>query len=276
MSLWRHLRKDPLAMVAFGLLCVLLLAAMIGLVAGADPQAIGTMRLQPPSSGAWLGTDSLGRDLFARVLEGTRTTVLISVVAVLISTLVAIVLGITAAVVGGVVDIVVMRVADALLAFPAVLLGIVVAAIVGGGPRAAVTTIVIVTLPLMLRVFRTAAVEVVHRDFYTASQVGGAGLVRLSTKHVVRNIAGAIAVQLTYAASVAMLVEGSISFLGFGVAPPGASLGSLVQDGAPYLTLAPWLALAPGCVLALAIMSINLLGDTLRDALEPREERGLQ
>jgi peptide/nickel transport system permease protein len=270
------LRADPLAGIALVVLILLVLVSVGALlIPGLDGRVIVGARLQTPSWAAPLGTDSLGRNMLPRLLEGVRTTVLISAVAVVVSTALAAVLGIAAGLVGGAVDAVVMRLADGLFAFPAVLLGIVVSAIVGSGPPAAVVSIIIITLPLMLRIFRSATVDVVHLDFITASTVGGAGRVRLAVRHIAPNVAGSIAVQATYAASVAMLVEGAISFLGFGVVPPGASLGSLVQDGAIYLTVAPWLALAPGAVLAIAILCVNLVGDAMRDTLEPREERAL-
>jgi peptide/nickel transport system permease protein len=269
-------RKDPMAAIALVVLALLIASSLVALLLpGMDSRAIVGARLELPSWAYPLGTDSLGRSVLPRVLEGVRNSVLISVSAVLLSTALATVLGIAAGLFGGVFDVVVMRLADGLFAFPAVLLGIVVSAIVGAGAPAAVISIVIVTLPLMLRVFRSASVDISHLDFVTASRVGGASGNRLAFRHILPNISGPIAVQATYAASVAMLVEGSMSFLGFGVVAPSASLGSLVQDGAVYLTVAPWLALAPGIVLAVAILSVNLVGDALRDSLEPKEERSL-
>ncbi len=200
---------------------------------------------------------------------------LISVMAVLLSATVATVLAIIAGLFGGVIDQILMRLADGLFAFPAMLLSIVVSTILGAGVVAAVASIFIITLPLMLRVLRGATRDVEHRDFVTASAVGGARRLRVATLHILPNIAGSIAVQATYAASVAMLIEGGLSFLGFGVVPPAASLGSLVQEGSVYLTVYPWLSLVPGAVLALAILSVNLVGDGLRDSLDPQKERSL-
>jgi peptide/nickel transport system permease protein len=267
---------NALARVALIVLAALIITSVVALlVPGLDARVAVGPRLSQPSWATPLGTDSLGRNVFARLLEGVRTTVLISGAAVVASTLIAVILGISAGILRGPFDTVVMRLADGLLSFPAVLLGIVVSAIIGGGPGAAIVSIVVITLPLMILIFRSATVDRMHLDFITAVAVGGASRARVAIRHVAPNIAGTIAVQATYAASVAMLVEGAISFLGFGVVAPGASLGSLVQDGAVYLTVAPWLALAPGGVLALAILSVNLVGDALRDSLEPRVERSL-
>lgn len=268
--------SNPLARIALILLALLIIASVVALaIPGLDPRVAVGPRLAPPSWSVPLGTDSLGRNVFARLLEGVRTTVLISGAAVVAAMLLAVVLGMAAGIVRGPFDTVIMRLADGLLSFPAVVLGVVISAIFGGGPGAAIAAIIVITLPLMLLIFRSATVDRMHLDFITASVVGGASRRRIAIKHVVPNIAGTIAVQATYAGSIAMLVEGAISFLGFGVVAPGASLGSLVQDGAVYLTVAPWLALAPGGVLAIAIMSVNLVGDALRDSLEPRVERSL-
>ena len=269
-------RRDPLARIGLVLLIALLAVCLLSLVLpGLDGTSTVGARFEPPSWTFPLGTDALGRDLLPRLIEATRTTVFISVVAVTLSTLLATAIGIAAGLMGGPVEVLSMRIADGLFAFPAMLLSILVATIVGAGEVAAIASIFIITLPLMMRVFRGATRDVVHRDFVTASAVGGAGGLRIAVRHVLPNIGGAVAVQATYAASVAMLIEGGLSFLGFGVVPPAASLGSLVQEGSAYLTVYPWLALVPGAVLAAAILSVNLVGDGLRDALDPRDERSM-
>jgi peptide/nickel transport system permease protein len=268
---------DPLARFGTAAIILIVLGCLVGaLLPGFDGTTTVAPRFQPPSPEFPLGTDALGRNVLPRLLDATGTTVLISLAAVLISTLVAVVLGVAAGIWKGVVDQIAMRVADGLFAFPAMLLSILISAIVGAGEFAAVASIVIITLPLMMRVFRGATVDIEHRDFVTSSKVGGAGRVRVAVRHILPNIGGSIAVQATYAASIAMLIEGGLSFLGFGVVPPAASLGSLVQEGSVYLTVFPWLAIAPGVVLALAIFSLNAIGDGISDDLEPRKERSLR
>jgi peptide/nickel transport system permease protein len=267
---------DILARASLAVLTLIVLVCLGGLlVPGLDGTTIVGDRFAPPSSTWLLGTDALGRDLLPRLIDATRTTVLISVAAVAVSTLIATVLGVSAAVIGGAFDQLMMRIADGLFSFPAVLLGILISAIVGAGETAAVVSIVVITLPLMMRVFRGAAQSVRNRDFVASSEVGGASRWRIAVRHIIPNIAGPIVVQATYAASLAMLIEGALSFLGFGVVPPAASLGSLVQEGSVYLTVNPTLALVPGVVLAAAILSVNLIGDGLRKKFEPRAERAL-
>jgi peptide/nickel transport system permease protein len=270
------LQRDRAAQIALVVLVLLTLACLVvPFLPGQDSRATVGPRLASPSSSHWFGTDELGRSLFPRVAEGLRTTFLISVAAVLSSTVVATVLAVLSSLYGGVIDRIVVRLADAFFAFPATLLAILVSTIMGGGQAAAIVSISIITFPLILRVVRSASLAVVDRDFITSSWIGGASATRIGITHVIPNVAGVVVVQATYAASVAMLTEGGLSFLGFGVRPPQASLGSLVQQGSVYVTIAPWMALIPGAVLAIAIMAVNLLGDGLRDALDPRAERGL-
>src|SRR5262249_46297668 len=154
--------------------------------------------------------------------------------------------------------------------FPSLLLAILLVAIVGPGPTGAVLAIMLICVPLMTRVVRAASLVVVGRDFVTAAKVGGASPARILLVHVLPNVAGPAVVQATYALSVGMLIESGLSFLGLGLQPPKASLGSLVHEGAVYLPIAPWLVLIPGALLALAIMSVNLVGDGLRDRLDVR------
>jgi len=155
------------------------------------------------------------------------------------------------------------------------LLGLLVAAVLGPGSIGAVTVICAATLPLFIRVVRSVTLGVTERGFVTAAEVAGASIWRIIGVHVLPNILGAVIVQLTYALSIAMIIESALSFLGLGVQPPIASLGSLLRQGSVYLTIAPWLVLSSGFTLSLAIMSVNLVGDALRDALEPLRGRSL-
>jgi peptide/nickel transport system permease protein len=263
---------DVLSRAGLALLVVFVLVGLFGgwLPLG-DPQAVSVgPRLGAPS-GEWLaGTDSLGRSVLPRLVEGVRTTFLLAAVAVVLTALVSVVLGMVAAYFGGVVGELITRGADVLFAFPSLLLAILLVAITGPGALGAVIAIVLICSPLMVRVVRAASLTVVGRDFVTASRVGGAGPVRVLLVHVLPNVAGPAVVQATYALSVGMLIESGLSFLGLGLQPPEASLGSLVHEGAVYLPIAPWLVLIPGALLALAIMAVNLVGDGLRDRLDVR------
>lgn len=259
-------RHDLLSRLALAVFLVLLVVAVIGpyLPLG-SPDAVGAgPAVQSPSSSFPLGTDQLGRSLLPRLVEGLGATFLVSAVAVLISTMLSVVLALIAAT-GRIKGAAISRGADVVFSFPPVLLAMLIVAISGPGSLGVGISIILITAPLMVLVIRAAALSVVGRDFVTAARVGGAGTTRILATHVLPNVAGPIAVQATYAFSIGILIEGTLSFLGFGIQPPDASLGSLVHEGAPYLSVAPWFVAIPGTVLALAIISINLLGDGIRD-----------
>ncbi|NJP95822.1 ABC transporter permease [Nonomuraea sp. FMUSA5-5] len=269
-------RLDRLSIGGLACLAVLVLFALGSLVgAGGDPDAIVGPRLRPPGPGWWLGTDNLGRSVLPRVMEGVGTTLLLSSIAVLVTAVLSAAFGILAGYRGGYLNELVMRLVEVLYSFPAIVLAILVAAVLGPGQTAALASIVLVTIPLMTRLVRAAAVAVAQRDYVTSAVISGARLPRVLVRHVLPNVAGTIAVQGTYALSVGIAVEGGLSFLGFGVQPPQASLGVLIQQGGTYMIAAPWLILGPGVVLVAAILAINVVGDGLRDRLEPRETRSL-
>jgi peptide/nickel transport system permease protein len=265
-------RGDVLSRVAFLLLVCFLLVAVLGPVLPlGDPQRINVgPRLGAPSADFIAGTDSLGRSVLPRLAQGLRTTLLLAGLAVLVTVAISVGLGMMAAYYRGVVGELITRVADVLFAFPAVLLAILVVTVSGPGVVGVVVSIALISSPLMIRVVRAASMTVVGRDFVTAARVGGAGSLRILSVHVLPNIAGVAIVQGTYALSVGILLESALSFLGLGVQAPAASLGSLVHEGALYLSVAPWLAIIPGILLALVITSINLIGDGLRDKLDVR------
>ncbi len=265
-------RGDVLSRAGAGLLLVLVATGLFGGWLGlGDPEAVNVgPRLAAPSSRWLAGTDSLGRSVAPRLVEGVRTTFLLAAVAVLVTAAISVVLGMVAAYFRGAVGELITRGADVLFAFPALLLAIMLVAITGPGMTGAVIAIVLICSPMMVRVVRAASLSVVSRDFVIASRVGGASWVRILLVHVLPNVAPTAVVQATYALSVGMLIESGLSFLGLGLQPPKASLGSLVHEGTVYLPIAPWLVLVPGALLALAIMAVNLLGDGLRDALDVR------
>jgi peptide/nickel transport system permease protein len=271
-SVFRRLRGlDRSAQVATALLLFFVLLSLVGpwLPLG-DPEEIGAgPRLDPPSWEFPMGTDELGRSFLPRAIEGVRTTFFLSTLAVLLTAASSSAIGMIAAYRGGLLDIAIMRTADVLFSFPAIVLGLLVSALLGPGMFPAMLVISIATLPLLVRVVRAVSLEVVGREFVVASEVAGASMTRILLVHVLPNISGAIIVQVTYAISIGMLIESGISFLGLGSQLPHASLGSLLHLGTAYLTIAPWLSLTSGLLLSLIITSINLLGDGLCDMLEP-------
>jgi peptide/nickel transport system permease protein len=275
MMWWR--KADWLTRSGLVVLAVLVLASVVGTVSGIGgrPDAIVGPRLAPPSAEYWLGTDQLGRSLLPRLFEGIGTTLLLSTIAVLVTAVLATALGLVAGYWGGWVGEVVLRLVEVLYSFPTIVLAILVAAVIGPGVTATVCSVVLITIPLMTRLVRAAAVTVSQRDYVTSAIISGAAWPRVLTRHVLPNVSGTIAVQGTYALSMGILVEGGLSFLGFGVQPPRSSLGALIQQGSTYLLAAPWLVVTPGVVLVVAILAINVFGDGLRDGLEPRKARSL-
>jgi peptide/nickel transport system permease protein len=271
------LRFDRLGL--FGLI-VLLLLVFLG-AAGpflplGDPTEIGAgPRLGPPSLAFPVGNDELGRNVLPRVIEGIGFTFLLSSVAVAITAVIGTLLGMAAGYLRGFYDGIIARIADILFAFPALLFGLLAAAVLGPGNVSAIVVISTATLPLFIRVVRAVTLSFAEREFVLAAVVSGASTWRVLWVHLLPNVLGAAIVQLTYALSIGMLIESGLSFLGLGVQPPSASLGSLLRLGSVYLTVSPWLVLVPGLVLALAIMSVNLLGDAIRNALEPLRGRPL-
>jgi peptide/nickel transport system permease protein len=265
-------RGDLLSRIAAVLLALFVLVAVLGpLLPLGDPNAVNVgPRLAAPSAHWLAGTDSLGRSVLPRLVQGLRTTFLLAGSAVLVTAAVSVMLGMAAAYYGGAISELITRTADIFFAFPAILLAILVVAITGPGATGAVISIALICVPMMVRVVRAASLTVVGRDFVTAARVGGARPRRILFVHVLPSIAGVAIVQGTYALSVGILLESALSFLGLGIQPPAASLGSLVHEGAVYLSIAPWLVLIPGLLLALVIMSVNLIGDGLRDTFDVR------
>ena len=277
LSAYGRLRFDRLGL--FGLV-VLVLLVFLG-AAGpflplGDTTEIGAgPRLGPPTLAFPVGNDELGRNVLPRVIEGIGFTFLLSSVAVAITAVIGTLLGMAAGYLRGFYDGVIARIADILFAFPALLFGLLAAAVLGPGNVSAVIVISTATLPLFIRVVRAVTLSFAEREFVLAAVVSGASTWRVLWVHLLPNVLGAAIVQLTYALSIGMLIESGLSFLGLGVQPPSASLGSLLRLGSVYLTVSPWLVLVPGLVLALAIMSVNLLGDAIRNALEPLRGRPL-
>ncbi|MCK2036003.1 ABC transporter permease [Microbacterium sp. SSW1-49] len=273
---WR--RSDAVLRTAIIVLGVIVIVTVIAVLTGITGSTSATVggRLEGPSALAPIGTDNLGRSLLPRLFQGTATTLVVSIVAVVCSAVVSTLLGMLAGYYGGAANEVVMRVADVLYAFPALVLAILVSALLGPGRPAAIISIVVITIPLMTRVVRIATRGVAERDFIISARISGVRTPVIFARRLLPNISGTIAVQASYALSVAILVEGGLSFLGFGVQVPEASLGLLIQQGMLYMTQAPQLVIIPGVVLVISILCINIIGDGLRDRFEPRETRSLR
>ena len=273
----RFARRDHLAAAGgLVLLALLLLGALGPWLPLGDPDQIGAgPRFAAPSWPMPFGTDELGRDLLPRVVRGIRATFVLALASVCGTAILGTLIGLYAAYVGRWVDTLIARAMDIMFAFPALMLGLLVAAVVGPGSISALAVILFATLPLFVRVVRSVTLGMVGRGFVTAAEVAGASRLRVMLVHLLPNVLGAVLVQFTYAVSIGILIESGLSFLGLGSQPPESSLGALLRLGSVYLTIAPWLALSAGVVLALSIVAVNLLGDGLRDALEPLRGRRL-
>ncbi|MEO8830199.1 MAG: ABC transporter permease [Lapillicoccus sp.] len=229
-------------------------------------------RLQGFSSNHWLGTDKFGRDVFSQVLMGSRTTLFVGVVAVGIAALIGVPLGIVAAMVPRWAGETVMRGNDLLLAFPALLLAIMFSAIYGGSTLVAMVAIGIATVPSFARLVRSGALQVMRTEYVLAARSAGRRPLAIGLRHVLPNVAGLVIVQASVSFAIAVLAEAALSFLGLGTPPPTPSWGRMLQEGQELLFSAPRLAVVPGIAIALAVLGFNLLGDGLRDFLDPRLE----
>ena len=255
------------------LLAAAVLAALAGpLAAPASPIAIAIQdRLQAPNAGHWFGTDQFGRDVLSRALWGSRYSLGASFTGVLLATAAGSLLGIVSAYAGGWPDRMIMRVCDVFLAFPALLLAIAVAAVLGAGIKSIVLALAVVYTPRMARVMRGAALPVRQMEYMEAARSGGAGPARIMVRHLFPNCLPALIVQGSISFSQMLLAEAALSFLGLGEPPPTPTWGGMLAEGKDFLTTAPWVAIFPGLCISASVLGLNLVGDTLRDTLDPHQ-----
>jgi len=230
-------------------------------------------KLKPPSSAHWLGTDVFGRDIVSLLLVGARSTILVGIIAVGIGLTSGVVLGLAAAARKGWVAELIMRMSDFTFAFPAVLSAIMLAAAIGPGLVTSITAIGIFQIPIFVRVTRGSANAVWAREFVLAARAAGKGSFRITIEHVLPNILSVLIVQATIQFALAILAEAALSYLGLGTQPPQPSWGRMLNDAQTLLFQTPMLAVYPGVAIALAVLGLNLLGDGLRDLLDPRLAR---
>ena len=229
-----------------------------------------TERLQGPSATHWLGTDDLGRDLLSRVIVGARISLLVSGVSITLAAIIGSMIGLLAGYFRGPLDALFMRLMDILFAFPAILLALLAVAVLGPALENLIMAIVIVYAPAFARIARGATMSVAAEPFVEASRSLGAGSSRIIFRHVAPNIIAPLVVQYTISLAYAVLIEASLSFLGLGVQPPTPSWGGMLSTGKTFLELSPWPSLVPGLALVVTVLGLNLLGDAVRDVLDPR------
>ncbi len=271
----RRALRHP-SFVAGALLTTLLLAAaLLSLVWQPWPPAAIDIpaKLQPPSAAHWLGTDSLGRDVATLLLVGSRNSIVVGVVAVGIGLVAGVALGALAAARRGWTDELVMRAADFTFAFPALLTAIMLTAIYGPGLGLSIVAIGLFNVPVFARLTRGAANAVWARDYVTAARAAGLGPWAITRDHVLPNIASLLIVQATISFATAILAEAALSYLGLGTQPPQPSWGRMLSEAQTLVFQAPRLAVYPGLAIMLSVLGLNLLGDGLRDLLDPRLTR---
>ena len=262
----------------FGLavtLLVICLAVAADFIVPYNPNVPQGAVLTAPNGAFWLGTDHLGRDVLSRIIHGSRVAVEAGIVSVGFAIAAGVTIGLVAGYWGGWVDDVLMRLVDAIWSFPTLVLALAIAFSLGQGLINAMIAIGVVFTPAFARLVRGQALSVRERDFVTAARVLGAGPSRIMWRHIWPNVVGAIIVQSSLMVAQAIIVEAALSFLGLGVEPPQASWGSMLRSGYQYMERAPWLSLFPGVAIFVTVLSLNMLGDGLRLALDPRlRERG--
>ncbi|GAB2462494.1 ABC transporter permease [Xylanimonas ulmi] len=236
-----------------------------------DPvRAVPAARLQGPSAAHWLGTDRFGRDVVSQLMAGARITLYVGVVAVGIAAAIGVPVGIVAGMRGGAPGAALMRASDVLLAFPGLLLAIILGAAFGTGTTTAMVALGIGAIPAFARVARSGTLQIMRTDYVLAARAANRSAWAIAWRHVLPNLAGIVVVQCSVNFGLAVLAEAALSFLGLGTAPPTPSWGRMLQESQQYLGVHDNLALAPGLAIAVAVLGFNLLGDGLRDVLDPR------
>ena len=266
-------RLPPTGVIGLVIVTITILTALVSLVwTPYDPlSALPAQRLQGSGAEHLLGTDRFGRDVLSRLMVGAQITLVVGVIAVSISALIGVPVGIAAGMRHGkIVDSLVIRTADLMLAFPALLLAIIAGAVWGPSTLTAMIAIGIAGIPSFARVARSGTLQVMSQDFIAAARVSKVSEWVIATRHVFPNITGLVIVQASVYFALAILAEAALSYLGLGTAPPAASWGRMLQDAQSLLAVQPSLTLWPGLAIALTVLGFNLLGDALRDVLDPR------
>lgn len=270
---WRLLLRNPVTAVSAAALAVIVFVAL-----GADwlaPYGVNDVdvpdALQPPSGAHWFGTDELGRDVLSRVLVAIQASLRVAVVSVAFAVIVGVTVGVVSGYRGGWLDAMLMRVVDVMFAFPVLILALAVVAILGPGVATTMLAIGIVYTPIFARVARGSTLSVRAEPFVAASQSMGTGSGYILGRHILPNIAGPLVVQTSLSLAFAILAEAALSFLGLGLQPPQPSLGRMIFDSQGFVTLAWWMAVVPGAAIVVTVLAFNLLGDGLRDVLDPKQ-----
>jgi peptide/nickel transport system permease protein len=275
-SLWTAVRRNPTIAIGAVLLAVLMVIAVLApWIAHSDPLKIAPVnRLRPPSERWWFGTDQFGRDVFSRTVYGARISLIVGLSVAAISSVLGLALGLACGYFRRV-DGVVMRIMDGLMAIPSILLAIALITLSRPGLGIVIVAIVIPEVPRIVRVVRSVVLSIRAQPYVESAIAGGTRNWKLLTRHILPNTLAPLIVQSTYVCASAMLIEAGLSFLGAGVPPEVPSWGNIIAQGRNFFQIAPWIVLIPGGFLAVTVLAVNLLGDGLRDRLDPRLARRL-
>jgi len=270
---WRLLLRNPVTVVSAAVLGVVVFVAVTA--TWIAPFGVNDVdvpnALRPPGGEHWFGTDELGRDVLSRVLVATQASMRVAVVSVAFAVVVGVAVGVIAGYRGGWVDTVFMRVIDVMFAFPVLLLALAVVAILGPGTTTTILAIGIVYTPIFARVARASTLGVRVEPYVQMSRAMGSGSLYILGRHIVPNIAGPLIVQTSLSLAFAILSEAALSFLGLGIQPPQPSLGRMIFDSQGFVTMAWWMAVFPGAAIFVIVLAFNLVGDGLRDVLDPKQ-----
>jgi peptide/nickel transport system permease protein len=273
LSILQFTRRRPLGAAGAGIIILMALAALLAdLIAPYDPLATDySVMLAPPNLAHWLGTDAFGRDVLSRIIYGSRTALLVGFASSFIGTTLGAILGVASAYFGGRVDLLAQRLMDIFLSFPLIILALVVVAILGAGTFNVILAITIPMIPRAALVIRSSALALRTTPFVDAARAAGFGHARIIFRHMLPNVMAPYLILLSAFLGQAILLEASLSFLGLGVAEPVPTWGLMLRGAAvEFAEQAPWLGLFPGLAISLAVFAFNLLGDSLRDALDPK------
>ncbi len=272
----RHVIRQPVGMVGVLLVLVFIVLALAApLISPFNPLAQPSKRLLPPGGQHLLGTDEFGRDVLSRIIYGSRVSFQVGIISVGIALVIGGSLGLVSGYYLGLVDSLVGRLIDIMFAFPSVILIIAISGVLGPSMTTAMIAIGIVYSPIFARIVRGPTLVVMQQQYVEGARAFGAGWARIMARYVLPNIAAPVIIQTTLSFSTAILSEATLSFLGLGTQPPDPSWGTMLGSGRKFMELAPWVAVYPGLAIALAVLGLNLLGDALRDSLDPRLRRGL-
>ena len=267
------IRRNPTIVVGGTLLILITLAALLAPLIARYPIAFEPInRLKGPSADFWLGTDSLGRDVYARMIYGARISLMVGLLVALISIISGAVIGLLAGYFSKV-DAVVMRLMDGIMAIPSILLAIALVALLGSSVKVVIIAIAIPEIPRVARLVRAVVLSVRDLPFVEAARSNGTRVTKLLRRHILPSTIAPLIVQATYICASAILAEAGLSFLGAGTPPEFPTWGNMIASSRLYLQIAPWTIFAPGICLALMVLAVNLLGDGLRDRLDPRISR---